>query len=272
VLSQRILTAIVLVALLLGCLFAGNQKLWAVLLGAFVCVAAWEWSCLVGWRQVQARVIYTVLVTLPLPLLYILTAPWTAGVVLFGTAWWCIAAVMVFYYQAGGQPVPASQPACYLLGCFMLFPAWAGLVSFFPHPHGVRLLLLFFVMICLADSAAFFAGRRWGKKKLASRVSPGKSWEGFFAGVLASILPGLVYAWYENVPGLAGPGLVLLCVISAIFSVIGDLFVSMMKRNANVKDSSHLLPGHGGVLDRIDSIAAAAPVFTTGIWILEGRL
>jgi len=272
VLSQRIVTAAVLVALLLGGLLAGDQKLWALLLGGFVSIAAWEWSCLAGCRQVTSRVVYTLLITLVLPCLYIFASPWTAGVVLFGTVWWCVAAIMVFYYQAGGQPVPASRPACYLLGCFVLIPAWAGLVGLYPLAQGPALLLLFFIMIFLVDSTAFFAGRRWGKRKLASRVSPGKTWEGFVAGVLVSLVPALVYVLYEDVPAPAGVGLVLLCVASAIFSVIGDLFMSVMKRHANVKDSSRILPGHGGVLDRIDSITASAPLFTSGLWILEGKL
>ncbi|MGH8120508.1 MAG: phosphatidate cytidylyltransferase, partial [Gammaproteobacteria bacterium] len=128
-LSQRIVTAVVLVALLLGGLFADEQKLWALVLGVFVSVAAWEWSCLAGCRQVKSRVLYSMLVTLALPFLYIFASSWTAGIVLMGTVWWCLAAVMVFYYQAGGQPVPASRPVSYLMGCFVLFPAWTGLMG-----------------------------------------------------------------------------------------------------------------------------------------------
>ena len=272
-LKLRIVTAVVLASLLLGSLWSGDQKYLALLLGAFVCMAAWEWASLAGCQQATVRVLYTVLVTLSLPLLLIfITTPWHVGIVLFGVVWWCIAAIMVVCYQAGGQPIPASRFVRYLLGYFVLLPAWTGLVSLFPYREGPRLLMLFFVMIWLVDSAAFFAGSRWGKRKLAGRVSPGKTWEGFFAGVLVSFLPGLGFVVYEKISGPAAVWLILLCVISAIFSVIGDLCVSMFKRNANVKDSSRLLPGHGGVLDRIDSITAAAPVFASGIWMLEGKL
>ena len=263
----------VLASLLLGSLLSGEPILFSLLLGVFVCIAAWEWAGLIDCRQAQQKVIYSLLVTLPLPFLHIyITTPWTAAVVWFGTAGWCVAAVMVFCYQAGGRFVPAGHLAGYLAGFFVLIPAWTGLVWLFPYREGLQLILLFFVTVCLADSAAFIAGRRWGKSRLASRVSPGKTREGFYAGVTAALLSALAFVIYEGFSVLAGMWLIVLCVVCVVFSVIGDLFVSMFKRHANVKDSGHVLPGHGGVLDRVDSIAAAAPVFVTGIWMLEGRL
>lgn len=272
-LRQRIVTALVLASLLLGSLVSGEPILFSLLLGVFVGIAAWEWAGLLDCRQVQQKVIYAFLLTLPLPFLHIfITAPWTAAVFWFGAAGWCVAAVMVLGYQAGGRFVPAGKQTGYVTGFFVLIPAWAGLVWLFPHREGVQLLLLFFVTVCLADSAAFIAGRRWGKSRLASRVSPGKTREGFYAGVTAAFLPALAFVIYRDFSVLAGIWLIVLCVVCAVFSVVGDLFVSMFKRHAHVKDSGHVLPGHGGVLDRVDSIAAAAPVFATGIWMLEGRL
>ena len=273
VLRQRIITAIVLAALLLGSLLSGEAILFSLLLGSFVSIAAWEWAGLINFRKTQQRMLYSILLTLPLPLLHIsITASGTAGVVMFGAAWWCVAAVMVFCYQGGGRFVPAGKLAGFLTGFFVLIPAWTGLVWLSPQREGQQLILLFFATICLADSAAFIAGRRWGKNQLASRVSPGKTREGFYAGVTAALLPALIFIVHEGFSVLAGMGLIFLCVICAVFSVIGDLFVSMFKRHANVKDCSYFLPGHGGVLDRIDSITAAAPVFAVGIWMLEGRL
>ena len=272
-LRERIVTAAALAALLLGSLLSGEQILFSLLLAVFVNLAAWEWAYLAGCRQVKSGILYSILVTLSLPLLYFsIPTPWIIWVILLGAIWWCMAAVMVLCYQAGGQPIPASRRVCYLLGYFVFLPAWIGLVSLYPHRQGPQLLLLFFGMIWLVDSAAFFAGRRWGKRKLASRVSPGKSWEGFIAGMLVSLLPALAFIVYANVSGRAGLGLMVLCIVSSVFSVMGDLFISMFKRHADVKDSSRLLPGHGGVLDRIDSITAAAPVFVSGIWMLEGKL
>ena len=273
VLRKRIVTAVVLASLLLGSLLTGKPALFSLLLGTFVSIAAWEWAGLIHCRQTQQRVLYAILLTWPLPFLYIsITSSWISMVVLLGVVGWCVAAIMVLGYQAVGRFVPAGRPLGYLTGLLVLIPAWTGLVWLYPHRQGPQLILLFFVMIWLEDSVAFGAGRRWGKNRLASRVSPGKTWEGFYAGVVAAFVLACAFVVYEGFAVPAGMWLIVLCVVCAIFSVIGDLFISMFKRQANVKDSSHLLPGHGGVLDRIDSITAAAPVFATGIWMLEGRL
>lgn len=272
-LRQRILTAVVLAGLLLGILLSDSPVLFAALLGFFVSVAAWEWAQLAGVRHAQGKFIYALLVTLPLPLLYLfLTATWMPFVILGGVVWWCLATLMVLSYQTGGQPVPGARTVSCLMGYLVLWPAWAGLVTLYQRADGVQLLLVFFAMICLADSAAFFAGRRWGKNKLANRVSPGKTREGFYAGMLAGMIPAVIYVVSAQVAVLGGVGLVALCLVSSMFSVAGDLFISLFKRHADVKDSSHLLPGHGGVLDRIDSITAAAPIFASGVWWLEGKL
>ena len=134
---------------------------------------------------------------------------------------------------------------------------------------GGQLLLLLMLIIWSADTGAYFIGRRWGRRRLASHVSPGKTWEGTAAGLISSLSIGCIYVIVLNAD--LNQFLVLLVIILAtfIFSVIGDLFESIMKRDANVKDSGHLLPGHGGVLDRIDSLTAAGPVFTLAI-ILTG--
>jgi phosphatidate cytidylyltransferase len=272
VLRERIVTAVVLAALLLGSLLSDKPVLYSLLLGAFVSVAAWEWAGLIHCRQTRQRILYAVLLILPLPFLYFsISTFWVAFVVLVGVVGWLVAAIMVLGYQVDGQFVPAGRPAGILTGLLVLVPAWTGLVWLYPQRQGPQLILLFFATIWLVDSAAFCAGRRWGKNRLASRVSPGKTWEGFYAGIVAAFLPSLGFVVFNGFTMSAGIGLVVLCVICAVFSVIGDLFISMFKRQANVKDTSHLLPGHGGVLDRIDSITAAAPVFATGIWMLEGR-
>lgn len=272
-LRQRVLTAVVLMGLLLGSLFSGVEILFPLLSGAFVFIAAWEWAGLSSCRNTLPRMLYSLFVILPLPFLYAsLQEPWSIGVIWTGTFWWCAAAVMVIRYQCGRNPVPTSLILGFLTGCFVLIPAWTSLVRLYPRQDGPGFLLLLFVMIWIADSAAYFAGRRWGRRRLASRVSPAKSWEGVLAGLLVSFLPVTVYVVILEVPVIVAMWLLALSVITTGFSVVGDLFESMCKRMANVKDSSQLLPGHGGVMDRIDSITAAAPVFATGVWLLEGRL
>ena len=272
-LELRLITAVVLASLLLGSLAWGIPTWWGLVLGMFAAIGAWEWSYLAGWRRTSARVLYTALITAVLPLLYgLASTSWASGIIFIGALWWVMAAVLVFFYQAGHESVPLSGAIRGVMGCAVLVPAWLALLNLFAHPRGVPLLLVLFTLVWLADSMAFFAGRRLGRHKLASRVSPGKSWEGFYAGMLASLVPPLVYSVMSDLPGATLTILVLLCLVCAAFSVVGDLLVSMFKRAAQAKDSGHILPGHGGVLDRIDSITAAAPIFATGVCMLEGRL
>jgi phosphatidate cytidylyltransferase len=125
-------------------------------------------------------------------------------------------------------------------------------------------------LIAFADSGAYFGGRQWGKRKLAPAVSPGKTWEGVFSAFAASTLVALAAAWLFGLAGNLWPAFVVLSLVTVVFSILGDLTESMFKRQAGMKDSGTLLPGHGGVLDRIDSITAAAPVFVVGLWLADG--
>jgi phosphatidate cytidylyltransferase len=156
-----------------------------------------------------------------------------------------------------------------LAGVLVTVPAWASLVLLHSRePDGPYVILYLLVLVWAADSGAYFAGRKWGKRKLAPVISPGKSWEGVYGGIaLCSVLAvavGLAYG--ETLKQAAG--LLLVSLLTVMFSIVGDLLESLMKRQAGIKDSSNLIPGHGGVLDRIDSLTAAAPVFFIGLhWL-----
>jgi phosphatidate cytidylyltransferase len=181
---------------------------------------------------------------------------------------WTVALVWVIQAQSGRAPSGLGNALVRALaGWLTLVPCWLALVSL--HGLSPSLVLLVMVLIWIADSAAFFAGRRFGRRRLASRVSPGKSWEGVIAGLGAVALA----AWLLQASGLVRAdrpaALVLLCLVVAAVSVLGDLNESLFKRRAGVKDSGTLIPGHGGVLDRIDSITAAAPAFSLG-WLCLG--
>jgi phosphatidate cytidylyltransferase len=159
-----------------------------------------------------------------------------------------------------------------LAGDLILVPAWGALVALHgQEPHGPAWVLFLAALVWLADIGAFFAGRRWGRRKLAVRVSPGKSWEGVAGGVLAALAGAAVAVVLAGEPLHQVPILFVLVVVTVAASVLGDLTESLFKREAGLKDSGGLLPGHGGVLDRIDSLLAAAPVFVLGlVWL--GRL
>ncbi|NQD96639.1 phosphatidate cytidylyltransferase, partial [Pseudomonas sp. CrR25] len=201
----------------------------------------------------------SLLVLYQLPML----APW---VLALGVIWWGVATVLVLGYPASSR-YWAGGPGKLLIGLLILLPAWQGLVLFKQWPLANALILAVMVLVWAADIGAYFSGKAFGKRKLAPQVSPGKSWEGLFGGLLTSLLitvaVGLYRGWIgsEFVLALAGAALVVL------ISVVGDLTESMFKRQSGVKDSSNLLPGHGGVLDRIDSLTAAVPVFAALLWL-----
>jgi phosphatidate cytidylyltransferase len=132
-------------------------------------------------------------------------------------------------------------------------------------------VLFLLLLIWAADTAAYFIGRRWGSRKLAPTLSPGKTWVGVYGALAAAGIAALALAlWLDLTAGLAA-GVVVICLLTASISVVGDLYESLVKRRRGVKDSGRLLPGHGGMLDRIDSLTAAAPVFALGFLWLEAR-
>ncbi|MEK8079750.1 phosphatidate cytidylyltransferase [Pseudomonas sp. XK-1] len=264
-LKQRIITALVLLPFALGGFFLLDGGLFALFIGAVVSLGAWEWARLAGFTAQVQRVAYAALVAVLLFALYLLPAlaPWVLSL---GVLWWALATLLVLGYPASSR-YWAQVPVRLLIGLLILLPAWQGLVLFKQWPEANWLILAVMVLVWGADIGAYFSGRRFGKRKLAPRVSPGKSWEGVFGGLLATLLICLLVGLYRGWStldlflALAGTAVVVLV------SVVGDLTESMFKRQSGVKDSSNLLPGHGGVLDRIDSLTAAIPLFAALLWL-----
>lgn len=271
-LRQRLLTALVLGPVFIAVILTGSQLLFSLLLGLFIMLAAWEWAGLSGAAHQLSRAGYALLMAALLCVFYLMAETLHRSVVpVVGTLWWCLAAVMVVLYQYGRPAIPGNKLLKHLSGIFVLIPSSLALVFLYGTATGPQLVLLLFVLIWTVDSAAYFCGRKWGKRKLADRVSPGKSREGLLASLVAAGILALIYVESGLISVTNSTGLVILFIMTAGFSVIGDLFESMYKRNANVKDSGQLLPGHGGVLDRIDSLTSAAPVYALGLWLLEAR-
>jgi phosphatidate cytidylyltransferase len=147
-------------------------------------------------------------------------------------------------------------------------PCWVAINYIFIQHEGRLALLFLFILIWGADSAAYFVGKKWGKHKLAPQVSPGKSIEGMMGALVFTILLAIITQLLCRIPLERWHWGILLSLLTVIFSIVGDLFESMLKRNAGIKDSGNILPGHGGLLDRIDSLTAAAPVFAFGSWVI----
>lgn len=262
-LKQRILTALVLIAFLVWALFTWPQPAFAVFLGVFILVGAWEWTALCGLQTLPARLLYLALVAVAGGIL-IVTPSATLPLMAAAVLWWLWSFIELVSYPDVHRGFLASRPGKLLSGFVLLLPAWiAPLALRAQSPQGEWLALFLMLVVWTADSGAYFAGHRFGKTKLAPVISPGKTWEGVAGGlltVLALALAAGVYGMHYTGTMLAA--WVALALVTAFVSVLGDLFESRVKRTAGVKDSGVLFPGHGGVLDRIDSFTAAAPLFT----------
>lgn len=271
-LRNRVLTALVLIPFVVaGVLKLSPAALSGVLAGVML-LGAWEWSALSGLQRRGGRLLYVASVAVLLLLGGQLTAqPGGEALVLAaGGLWWLAALAWVVRYQLSGgvRPVMPAAAQRGWIGFAVLVPAWAGLSAL--HAMAPSLLLYLLVLIWAADTGAYFAGRRFGRRKLALHVSPGKSWEGVAGGAL--LASAVALACGALLFGFAGTRLGLflaLSVVTVFVSVLGDLFESLIKRYTGVKDSGTLLPGHGGVLDRIDSLTAAGPLFAIGMLGLE---
>jgi len=273
-LRTRVITALVLVALLLPGLFLLPQAYWALLAAVFVGVAGWEWGGLLGLGDLGRLLLGVALTAFCAACL--LLAPAALGVGGLGdevSPAWVMAAYLVaagfwgmlvpFWLRVKWR-LPRGLPGI-LTGFVVLFPAWLALVQLRIPGPGVLLAVL--AIVWMADVAAYFSGRAFGKRKLAPSISPGKTWEGAIGAAVGVVLYGvalrLVFAFAPV--GLASWVLCLLGVTA--ISIVGDLFESLLKRQAGIKDSSNVLPGHGGVLDRIDSLTSTLPVVAL-LWLL----
>ena len=257
-LKQRVITALVLLPIVLGALFLLERQWFAVVAGLFFLAAAWEWSALMGLRSLPARL----LLLLATGLLMLAAEHWQPHwLVTLVPLWWLAALAMVVAFPSGAANW-FRPPFLFLIGMLLLLPSWAAVVHLQAGGAfglaGPWALLFILVWVWAADTGAYFSGRAFGRHKLAPAVSPGKTIEGLVGGlVLALLIVALVW-WFALSVSLGQ--LLLVAAITVLASVLGDLFESAIKRRRGVKDSGVMLPGHGGMLDRIDSITAALPV------------
>ncbi|WP_053159593.1 phosphatidate cytidylyltransferase [Pseudomonas sp. P1.8] len=264
-LKQRIITALILLPIALCGFFLLEGSGFALFIGLVVTLGAWEWARLAGFTAQPIRVAYAAVVAAILFVLHVLPAlaPWVLGA---SVLWWGVATYLVLTYPRSSEHW-ASAVCKLVIGLLILLPAWQGLVLIKQESLGNWLIMAVMVLVWGADIGAYFSGRAFGKRKLAPQVSPGKSWEGVYGGLLLSLvitaIVGIARDWSfsQMLMGLFGAAVIV------FISVVGDLTESMFKRQSGIKDSSNLLPGHGGVLDRIDSLTAAIPVFAVLLWM-----
>lgn len=269
-LKQRVITALILLPLILGPIFYFPTHWLYVFLCLPGLIAAWEWTALMGLTVTTTRCAYLALVAA------LLAAAWFAGtlglgvwVTMAGALWWGNALSLIAGYPVNFRLKPPGVTAMAGYGLLMIVPAMLGLAMLHGADHGVRRLFFLFELVWMADIGAYFAGRRYGRRKLALEVSPGKSIEGAIGGFVAAMLVAALSApWVFGAGRFDWLPLLLLCAAVVGVSIIGDLTESLFKRHRGVKDSGTLLPGHGGVLDRVDSVLAAAPVLALGLALL----
>ncbi|MEH6447610.1 MAG: phosphatidate cytidylyltransferase [Oleispira sp.] len=266
--KQRLITALILAPLMIGGIFFLPIEQFAYFIGFIVTVAAWEWANLSGYESPVARIAYAAVIALVIAATAYLMNSYAEIhriILALGAAWWLLACVLVVQYPKQVS-LWQAKPVRAILGLFVLIPMWVGFMTLKSQPYSALIIVYVMLLIWGADTGAYFAGKTWGNKKLAPNVSPGKSWAGFWGGLATTGLIAIIFSlcvnqWLRPMMMEDFALLAVMTFITAIISVMGDLVESMMKRHRGIKDSSQLLPGHGGVLDRIDSMASAVPVF-----------
>jgi len=258
-LKQRIITALFMAPVAIACTFFLPLAGFSIFLTCVLAVAAWEWANLAGFEGWQ-RLLYGAVLSLIIIASGYLPPLW---VLIPGMVWWSVALLLVIRYPALSE-FWASRWLLTLVGIVVLVPGYIGLLQLKLAEDGNLLIMLLFFLVWGADVGAYFSGRQWGRAKLAPRVSPGKSWAGFYGGLVLAMLIAIGMSVYLDkfaVGSVDGVLFLLGCGLVVMLSVLGDLAESMFKRQRGIKDSSQLLPGHGGFLDRLDSLLAASPSF-----------
>jgi phosphatidate cytidylyltransferase len=262
VLKERVITAIVLAAVLLGVMLGLPPIATVWLLTVLVLIGAWEWAGFIGKTTPASRAVFTIAIALALvACLYFYTSypNFVLVVVTIAVVWWF--AAFLWLCVAPGRVTPFTAA---LAGFLSLVPCWLALVHVTFISQSTRWVLFTLALVWAADTGAFFAGRWLGRVPLAPRVSPKKTWEGALGGLMTSgVVAWAAAKWLFEVDTWP---FVTTCVAVAALSIVGDLTESMLKRAAGLKDSGTLFPGHGGMLDRIDSVTAAAPALVFALF------
>jgi phosphatidate cytidylyltransferase len=269
--KQRIITGLILAPIAIAFILMSSTPLFAGVLVLAWAASMWEWTRLIGMQSIALRgsaVAVSVLLMVGLWVVRGQSLWWST--IAIGAAWWVIALLWMRGFSFAASPTARNRAIKLAAGLLVMVPCWAALVELHgQHTLGPRWTLFALLLVWSADSFAYFAGSRFGRNKLAPRISPGKTLEGVWGALIGSGLIALIGGWWlgeRDWPLVLLIALGLLCVG---WSIIGDLFESLMKRQANVKDSGALFPGHGGLLDRLDGVFAAMPMFAAGKTLID---
>lgn len=267
VLLQRLVSGLSLAAIMLGVITLCGTEWVAVLFALLFLLGSWEWARLTSIASTTGRTLYVGGVAVLLVLAWLLRdSDWARWWLVLAVVCWFGAVILLSGYHRRSEQRPRWQMPLSLIGTVFISAAWLAVVKL--HEMSYLWLLYVLVLIAIADSFAYFFGKRFGRHKLAPEISPGKTREGLWGGLGGVVVFAAIVAVAAGMPGVQSVSFVLLSLLAGLVSVEGDLFESVLKREAGVKDSGSILPGHGGILDRFDSHIAAAPVFLLGLqWI-----
>ncbi len=282
-LKQRIITAIILALIFITATVFLSSFSYSLFVTIVVLAASWEWCAFIGLAKQVAKVSYLATLGSMIIALYfflgivpesLVINSYRAGIILgLGILFWVLTFFMLKGYPSNSDRWNNKSKIA-LMGLMALIPTWVGIVQIkYLNPQGF-LLLGMVVMVAAADIGAYFVGKRIGKNRLAPSLSPNKTWEGVLGGFAACLLVGILLIWllHSYLITLSNGQiliLVLLSLVVMLFDVIGDLLESMLKRNRDLKDSGKILPGHGGILDRVDGLLAVTPIFVLTFLIIE---
>jgi phosphatidate cytidylyltransferase len=259
-LLKRIITALILVPLVIGLIFLPNSY-FAIVTALIMGMAAWEWSKLIGLKTKSRRAFYLLFfwsIFYPSYFLPPLTILWLA------LCWWLFAFYLILKYPKVESEFSQGWLIRGLSGWLVLLPFWIAINLLHKSSHSSLLMVL--CLVWAIDIGSFFAGKLFGRHKLAPQISPNKTIEGACGGMILALITAIAFSYFSSNDLMHWQKWIII-IITACFSIVGDLLESILKRIAQVKDSGSLLPGHGGILDRIDSLTAAVPIFTF-CWLL----
>ncbi len=271
-LYQRILTAIPLAAFVFWIIFFQPTTVFFYFLLFVVLISGYEWARLSGVNNAPLRILFAVVMAALTWLVAHYLADYVLWLVYISVLWW----FSISYYLKFAKPKAASSTLKLdkLFIAFVVLPAAAlAMQNIHAMQQGADWLFYALALVWVADIGAYFSGKKFGKHKLAPNISPGKTKEGLIGAVIATSIYTLIASYYFELDTEHSALLVLLSVILTFISVSGDLYFSFLKREVGLKDSGNILPGHGGILDRIDSVLAAMPVFMLGYnWLIDDSL
>jgi len=269
----RLLAALVMAPLAIAAILLLPTPWMMVLAAVLFLGGLWEWFDLAEIEDTLARTVLLVAhLALMVAIVWASRSSTGPTLVLFqlasviGVVWWLLALLWLGHYRFASDHDTHARMFKLAAGALSVIPAWCALAWIHAStPNGHHWLLVALVIVWAADTGAYFVGRKLGRHKLAPRISPNKTIEGLAGGVIAGVVAGVGIAWLvAGAQAAQLPAVALVALAAVLFSVVGDLFESLLKRHAGVKDSGHLIPGHGGILDRIDGVLAALPVFALG--------